>query len=696
MIKNLVMDDESDLHPFDERIITDPFPSDGGEANEDTVLSLPNVFTGDRKSFPYMISPENLKKPIKEYVRFRNQMNPGMTELKFVRDMGKKLNDFSCRYVQKNKTFKYTEKETHVNLGGGYPLGIPPEKEDEFLEVYANFIKFGSTSWLVERPTIIMKMIMDFDFKQKDPLTFHEIEVLAYIVQSEVKKFFPECEAKDPRLDVIVSTNVPQIITLDKTSGLKGVKSGVHMHWGFYADKKRSLDLRENFKAACIKNAGKRTLPKNSWDDVMDLCIYSKDGKAGSGLRLMGADKAVPCKACDKRKKEDTTMCEVCFDKRAINEGRPYHALFVMDSEGNRNLEKEKEYKLDFFKLVKDTKIRTNFTEIPIEPLYKIPDGAQLYQEEDDSNTNKRKSKKIIIENGKKKRTPQKDKDLRGLNISISNSDREWDAIEDLITMHSLPVYKNVYVSKITTDSNRKSYFVEVKGENCRYCHNISREHSSNRIYFLITMEGMVQRCYDNSEQTLEMKHGPCHLYKSANIVLTQKSLQVLFKRNELLIEGKKTGKTSGVPDTDAGIDKKLKMLIVMGNELCKNLYGVHWITENDHGEILLAKENGVKRPKKDMLLSMEHTFSSNFSLNVSKIDGLGSKTSEILLKLGFLEKEPQRKMSIDQEDEENLSISELETMAFTTLHNIVEICCMMSKDDFPKLNNKNFSYFYK
>jgi hypothetical protein len=682
-----------ETQPFEEnKFITAPIIGEGAEENEDAILSLPSIFTEDRKSFPYMISPENLLKPIKQYVRLSSRgskSNDFLTTSKYERQMAKRIYNYNRTYKEKGKKFEYTEEGTHTDMATGI-LGIPFDKEDDFLTCYGELITFGATAWFVERPTKIMRMFMDFDFNQKTALSFQDIEILGYIVQLEIKKFFPSC-LDNEALDLIVSTTNSKPCILDKESGLKGIKTGVHMHWGFYADIERAMNIRESLKAACTKNAGKRSFPLNSWEEVLDSCIYSSNGKDGSGLRMMGSEKAKRCKTCEKRKRgSDEKMCEDCKDERGINEGRAYHALYVMDIHGNRKLEKEKNYKLDFVKLVKDTKIRTDFTEIPQEPKFELFEGAPIFKNEKEEKS----IKKIILDsNGKKKRTPQKDKDLRGINIEIKNFDREWDAIEDYITKHSLPKYKNVYVSDITTDTNRKSYFVHVKGEFCRYCHNISREHESNRIYFIITVDGMVQRCHDTSEKTPEMKFGPCHDYKSAVISLTNQVANVLFKRNELLIDGKKSN-ASGIPDTDGIIDKKFKMLVIMGNELCKSLYGVNWITENENGELLLAKENNVKRPKKDILFSMEDTVSNNYSLNVARIDGLGSKSSEILQKLGFLEKEPQRKMSLGEEEEEEQTIGEIESLAFSTLFNIVQICCMMSKEDISKIGS-DFMYFY-
>lgn len=689
------MEDEARAFERD-RFYLDPISGEGADGNEESILSLPIIYTKDRALFPYMITEENLMKPIRGYVRFYSRLEAGVSKPKHERDMGIRMREYTRRFKKENgkqKSFyDHTEEGTHTDMVGGI-LGIPSEKEDDFLECYANYILFGATAWFVERPTKITRMFMDFDFNQKTSLSFQEIDCLGFIVQQEIKKFFPGVSSNDPALHLIVSTTSPKPILLDKTSGLTGIKTGVHMHWGFYADFERAMNIRESLKAVCTKEGGKRPFPCNTWEQVIDCSIWSP---SGGGLRMMGSDKAKLCKACDKKKKNEK-MCEVCLGEKGINEGRPYHALYVMDIQGNRVLEKEKEYKLNFGALVKDTKIRTNFTELPAEPKFVIPEGAPLYI--DEKLQKEKKVKRIVLDENGKKIVQQKDKDLRGQNIEITNSDREWDAIEEFITKYSLEKYKNSYVSQITTDISRKSYQVHIKGELSRYCHNISREHSSNRIYFIITVDGMVQRCHD-SDDSQEMKFGPCKDYKSALSPLTQQLHNVLFKKSESILDGNASKKSKsaskGIEISDYCIDKKLKMLIILGNTLCKNLYSVNWITENEKGDYLLTKTNNYKKSKTDLMFSMEDTMANHYSLNVSRGDGLGSKSSEILIKLGFLQESQKRERgtSFDDEPDEPESISDLESFAFTNLKNIVEIACMVPKEELGKI--QDFSYFYK
>ena len=78
----------------------------------------------------------------------------------------------------------------------------------------------------------------------------------------------------------------------------------------------------------------------------------------------------------------------------------------------------------------------------------------------------------------------------------------------------------------------------------------------------------------------------------------------------------------------------------------------------------------------------MEDTFAKNYTVSKSKGDELGTKSSEILLKLGFIDSvEKKRKYSIGSEHEDD-SIYNLEFQAFQCLNTCVEIVCMMDKKD--------------
>lgn len=681
-------EDDLDLRKFQYGRVIKEMREDidhAGEELEEDIEKLTTVFSGDRKNHPYMFNEEDLDQPIKRYCSKRSlriekdgiSVYDMRAEKTARRKLLEQMESFMPKYENKikdpnSKKFEkgkfLTERETHTSFGGG-KFGIPYEKEDEFLKLYAKCIVAGHAMWLIEKNTPVTRMCLDFDFLQKNSWPFNRIEMLAYIVQGEIRKFFPdEDDETKSCLECIVSTAKPTPKTKDNVEYLK---TGVHMHWNFFTNRERTLIIRESLIAAMIRHLGKRVAPLNTWDDVIDKSIY---GEKGMGLRLMGAEKADECSKCKKERVYNNTDCTICFGEGAINKGRPYLPLMVMDIEGNRNLEKEKYYKLNFEEVIKDTKLRTNKNEIPDHPRFVIPEGAPLPQNDE------KKIKKVKLSHPNLDGKSDK-KEIRGDTIEITNSEPEWDAIEEFINKHSLPIYKNVIVTDIRTSINRNFYTVNITGEYSRYCHNISREHSSNRIYFYICGDGMVQRCYDK-QQDAEMKFGVCSNYSSATIPLTHGIQNLLFKKL----------KGNEIKEQHENVkDKKLKMLLIMGNELCKNLFNSNWTLEDENGELIMSKSTHSKRFKKDIMLdSMEDAFTSSYLFSKSRGDEMGTKSSEILLKLGFIDSiDKKRKDSITSEDEED-SIYNLESLLFQTLQTCVEITCMMNQEELENFSLKN------
>ena len=681
---------------------------------EEDYEGYPTIFLKEkRKEYSYMMTEkELLERPIESYVHFSKRAHISeMGERRFGQKLRQQLEKYRDTYIEKDKKFTYTEIATHTDMGGGQ-LGIPYEKEKQFQQYYAEAIQDGITCWFTERKTDIVRMCMDFDFFGLFPINFHKMHGIAFVVQKELKRCFPYLTSEtQSSLDAILSTTSYADSIKD---GIKGIKTGFHMHWGFFVDEPRALQIRELVISALTKELGPRIKPENAWEEVVDDAIY-KNG----GLRMMGSDKAENCKFCQKQKNEmrkkkkegkniKWEICSECNGEGAFGKGRPYFPLFVMDIEGNRVLEKEKKYKLDFKEVVWDTSIRTSFHKIPDVPKFVLYEGAPTPELKD--GIKRSKGKKIFLNSGVgnleimvgqeivAQKTGNKIRDEKGLSVQLSSADEEWEAIEEFITNHSLTIYKNIYVSKIKTDIQKKNFLVSVKGEYSKFCHNIGREHEHNNIYFYISEDGMEQRCHDKGAETFEMKHGPCSCYKSAKVPLTLSVLTTLFKKQGIQLQiqnnvGGGVGNDLGMEGKDMNTieDKKLKMLFIIGNELCKNLYKVQWLLEKE-GDVILAKQNNItKKPRKGEILDMEKTIEKNFTVHSAPLGGITKKFSKILLDLGLTEpQDTEEQFENFLEDDFSKSslipIPDLETKAFANLQDIVEIMCMMTKEQLKNI----------
>lgn len=117
----------------------------------------------------------------------------------------------------------------------------------------------------------------------------------------------------------------------------------------------------------------------------------------------------------------------------------------------------------------------------------------------------------------------------KGMNIVLLRTDPLAATLQDFIRANAGTLHCELAVTRVATNRDRTAYFVNVHGPNCHYCHNVGREHGSNRIYFMFTNDGMWQRCHKRGPRTAEMKYSACESYRSAPVTLPQDLRAALF-----------------------------------------------------------------------------------------------------------------------------------------------------------------------
>jgi hypothetical protein len=360
------------------------------------------------------------------------------------------------------------------------------------------------------------------------------------------------------------------------------IKTGVHFSWpNFFVTQKQMLDIRESVLAKLLESFGGRTAPNyNPWEDVIDDAPYNRKGpNTGSGLKMIGSFKCKQCHECKFSKADKTYIstitnakCKTCDghgnleDRDVKGRGRPYMLLCVLGGPSksySRDLDSEADYKSSFEKLVFDTKTRTfleEFDEVEPENGFVLPSGAPVYL---GMTTGKRRQKGPA---GLLAPTVRGDHEV----VPTSPAHAELQTIiREAFGSH----YAQVVVNKVFKGSKR--YKVNVSGPNSHYCQNIGREHRSNRIYFEITVDGIVQRCLDNGDLTPEMKHGRCQEYASSRIVLSARSLAILWPdTNDAISVFNSTEHTA-----EQSIFQTFSMqtLLNAGEYLATALYGTSW-----------------------------------------------------------------------------------------------------------------------
>lgn len=435
---------------------------------------------------------------------------------------------------------KSTDKPTHVAMNQGnlrIPLGA---QEDSFLEAYTKCLLAGHRMYFVERLEYdwtppCCRLFMDLDFKQLLPVSERGIEGAAVVCTVVVHRFFPGKQSR-----CIVASTTHKNASLTTADGIKHtlVKTGVHLYWPeFFVTPLQCLHIRESIIAELTNVFHVRNEPAfNEWSDVVDASVYSKaSGKGGSGLRMLGSCKTEACSACKGRGTDKTTgaKCSTCDGFRRVNDtdaagrvGRPYMMLCVLGHvkaapgtilgyNAERDLEAEKRYMGPggMLELIRDTKIRTALTEDTLNCGFQLPPGAPLY----------------VSEAPAAVRRQQTGAPARGEKAIDLSQRGLFDIIQTAIREGFGGLYASVVVRNATLGSRGKVYRVNVTGTNCRYCQNIGREHSSNNIYFLVSKEGIRQRCYDNGPKTAEMKFAACKDYASGLVPISASAMAYLW-----------------------------------------------------------------------------------------------------------------------------------------------------------------------
>ena len=473
---------------------------------------------------------------------------------------------------------------THVAMNSGeliVPLG--PE-EDQFLKSMAKSLTAGKKFYFVELikyewPVPCFRLFVDLDFKQIKGITERGIEAASIICAKTVNRFFT-VKSKT----IVTSTTYKEDSALDATGiKIQRIKTGVHLYWpSYFVTATQAMHIRESLISDLNEFCGSRFEPqKNSWEDVVDKSVYGDTaaGKQGSGLRMVGNYKTAPCKVCKGKKSAGGPKCENCGGRGKVNDldmqgrGRPYMLLCVLSEPDEYGaIERDEDSESAYmgpdgpYKLLCDTKIRTSLKEDTLECGFEVPSGAPLY-----------------LGNAAVKR-PRVDGQVIKKQRRLDATDPIIMSVQDLIRSAFGDIYSSVQVRQVTKCT--KGFSATISGQNCRYCQNIGREHSSNNIYFMLTKEGIAQRCFDDGPKTAEMKHGPCRDYVGGTLALDLKTTGLLWpESNKFVDEANALSNNTFF----------MRCLLNIGEFLATEAHGISWTATLNLG-------TSGKAPNKDFL----------------------------------------------------------------------------------------------
>jgi len=479
-----------------------------------------------------------------------------------LKDNWNAINDIKRKFKlwTKDKERHANEKETHNAMNSGKLVIQFGAEEDEFIEFYAKCLLAGKRMYFVEKtnyawPIGVFRLYIDLDFQQLQGITERGIEAASCVCATTVGSFF-----STKSHTIVASTTYANKTEKSKENiRIPQIKTGVHLYWpNHFVTAHQILNIRLSVLAALTEAFGLRCPPEmNSWENVFDESVYDKPNmKRGAGLRMIGSCKTESCSACNEKKVgPNGQRCEKCFGSgktdvtdTAGRVGRPYMMLCVLNEPNEfgkvcgRNYELEKQYKNDMHLLIKHTKIRSSITPETLQNTFDMPKGSPTYEAEAAK---------------KKKHGTNRERE-------ITLSDPINLELQRIIRESFGSLYSRVVVRKSTKAAKGLHYTVSVTGSNCRFCQNINREHNSNNIYFLVSKDGVFQRCFDDGPRTSEMQFSSCKDYSGGGIPLSSDAISILWPQETFTF-------------SEPASSFEIKALLNTAEYLCNTLYGASW-----------------------------------------------------------------------------------------------------------------------
>ena len=374
------------------------------------------------------------------------------------------------------KSWCVSQKFTHAaNLShvlmDGGVLSVPFDKLNEFHERYVESVKRGERLYVVEQKSEKYNFFVDIDYKDRESLSIDEVKDICKVICDKVKRHGGR--------ECIISIAPPK-----KSGNL--TKTGVHLNWpNFVVDQVSAIALREHILVALSKAKG-----SIDWNEIIDAAVYGNAERKtkGSGFRMPWSYKRAKHDACGGR------GCAHC-DKGKIDQlaylpffvykpGPPLSAILNISQDPS-------------LEILKMAVVRTNEPQIThIEPpSIKIKEGAFTKEE----------TKNELY-----------DDELKNM-------------VETFIRTN-LEGQNNAYVQKLF--KRRDTYLVST---NSKYCENLKRDHGSNHVWFIISGQTILQKCFCLCETLRGRRDGFCKDFCGRRHQLSRTIVDRLYPKKEEL-----------------------------------------------------------------------------------------------------------------------------------------------------------------
>jgi len=358
---------------------------------------------------------------------------------------------------------------SHVLMDGGV-LSVPFDKLNTFYERYIEAVKGGERLYVVEQKSEKYNFFVDIDYKDKEALDLDEIKDVCKVICDKVKRHGgKEC---------LISVSPP------KKCGGDLIKTGVHLNWPeFVVDQSSAVALREHILVALSKAKGRGT----DWNDIIDVAVYGNVSRKtkGSGFRMPWSYKKAKHTACNGQ------GCSEC-EKGKVDQ-LAYLPIFMYHHGPLSTILKiGQDPTLEILKMAA---VRT--------------DAPQIIHVEPPSTTVKEGTFTAI-----QMKDEVHDDTLKG-------------KIEDFIRAH-IEGQAHAYIPKFF--KKKDTYLVSTTS---KYCENLKREHGSNHVWFIISGQTILQKCFCLCETLRGRRDGFCKDFCGRRHQLTPSIVEGLYPKKE-------------------------------------------------------------------------------------------------------------------------------------------------------------------
>jgi hypothetical protein len=354
-------------------------------------------------------------------------------------------------------------------LMDGGVLSVPFDKLNDFYEKYIDAVQRGEKLYVVEQKSDTYNFFVDIDYKADKPLEIDEIKDICKVICDKVKRHGGK--------ECLISVAPPkQCGTL--------VKTGVHLNWsGFIVDQASALALRDHILIA-LSTMNSST----DWSEIVDLAVYGNANRKtkGSGFRMPWSYKRAKHNACGGQ------GCEHC-EKGKIDQlaylpifkyhpGPPFSAILEIDQKPS-------------VEVLKMSAVRT--------------DAPQTVHVEPPS---------VVVKEGTFTKEQTKD-ELHDEEVKL--------LIQDYIRKN-LEGQQNSYITKLF--KHKQTFLVST---NSKYCENLKREHGSNHVWFIISGNEIIQKCFCRCETLWGRRDGFCKDFCGRRHLLTPNITDKLYPKKD-------------------------------------------------------------------------------------------------------------------------------------------------------------------